>query len=435
VPDAPLLSLPRLDVDVEVASTVGSARTTPPSSPIEVDSSPIYLGSSRDEAIIIDSSPVRPIKAPRLIRTQANPDRLPNRISGPPLPPYPTETHLRGSQTIFTASATVQKRRDRDQVSSTLSAIDSVPLPLFASHPMRSTSTGFPPSTTNSTIDDVLRRSHSHPAVRRLVDHTRSPSGADTTEQLIWAEKWHPTAADQVLGNEPSARYLRDWLATLQLGVASFSSVKEPVANEINNKRKRKGKPPEKVSQPTVVRAVERSRRKRVRLDSDDEDTGWIAEDHASDNDMGAITDDDDLLLRPASPLPRQSPFPTLDPPSERASFDSYLTNTILLAGPSGSGKSAAIRACAEELGYEIFEVYPGIGRRSGAELDRLIGDVGKNHLVNKGDSSAATAKPQKLDGTTSNMFSSFLKPRQATPQMKESRQSIRPESPMVSMV
>ncbi|KAF8517802.1 hypothetical protein JB92DRAFT_2713298 [Gautieria morchelliformis] len=62
----------------------------------------------------------------------------------------------------------------------------------------------------------------------------------------------------------------------------------------------------------------------------------------------------------------------------------STLTNTILLAGPPGSGKSSTIHACAEELGWEVFEVHPGIGKRSGGSISSLIGDVGKNHHVGR---------------------------------------------------
>jgi hypothetical protein len=62
--------------------------------------------------------------------------------------------------------------------------------------------------------------------------------------------------------------------------------------------------------------------------------------------------------------------------------FGNRLTNAILLTGPTGCGKTAAVYACAEELGWEIFEVNPGTGKRSAASLDNLVGEVGKNHLV-----------------------------------------------------
>ncbi|KIY49206.1 hypothetical protein FISHEDRAFT_25929, partial [Fistulina hepatica ATCC 64428] len=60
------------------------------------------------------------------------------------------------------------------------------------------------------------------------------------------------------------------------------------------------------------------------------------------------------------------------------------LTNTMLLVGPFGSGKTAAVYACAEELGWDVFEVYPGVGRRNGANVENLVGDVGRNHIVHQ---------------------------------------------------
>ncbi|KIJ20024.1 hypothetical protein PAXINDRAFT_96309, partial [Paxillus involutus ATCC 200175] len=62
--------------------------------------------------------------------------------------------------------------------------------------------------------------------------------------------------------------------------------------------------------------------------------------------------------------------------------FSDNLTNTLLITGPPGCGKTAAVYACTEELGWEVFEVYPGIGRRNGANLDHLVGDVGRNHII-----------------------------------------------------
>jgi DNA polymerase III delta prime subunit len=66
------------------------------------------------------------------------------------------------------------------------------------------------------------------------------------------------------------------------------------------------------------------------------------------------------------------------------------------MTGPQGSGKSAAVYAVAEELGWEVFEVYPGIGRRTGSNLMSLVGDVGKNHVI----TGKATPKKAKAAST-----------------------------------
>jgi ATPase family associated with various cellular activities (AAA) len=58
------------------------------------------------------------------------------------------------------------------------------------------------------------------------------------------------------------------------------------------------------------------------------------------------------------------------------------LTNVILLSGPSGCGKSCSVYACANELGWDVFEVWPGIGKRGSRDLFGYVGDVINNRVV-----------------------------------------------------
>jgi len=168
-------------------------------------------------------------------------------------------------------------------------------------------------------------------------------------------DQFRPRAASQVLGNVTEATYLRDWLSALVIGSGDGSG-------------------------PKVIRRVPKRK-----VDLDD----WIVDDigEFGDSQIEAEEELPDPYDEPELPLGQR---PTSYPP-----LSAWLTNTIILSGPSGSGKSAAVYAAAAELGWEVFEVYPGIGKRTGGNLMSLVGDVGKNHMVGKArEAEAEAAKP-----------------------------------------
>jgi hypothetical protein len=402
---------------LDALGTHGS-RFAPSESPgVEVVSLP-EQGSSRDDAILISSSPVRPIRAPRTFRAERVRKTHAGSANDHDSMPYPSDTHIRGTQHDFSyPRVTPFSRRLRHPHSpadgSTVPSLSSPEdqrssayhaMPAFHHEVVQEATAedtaSYAPS--DMAIEELRRDSCRHPAIERLLDSIGQPPMENAAEELIWCEKWRPSAANQVLGNESSARYLRDWLATLQLGQASFSSTSESTGSTTKRKRQ-----PAVPSKPVVVRAVDRAgRRKRAKLDSDDEeDMRWIVEGEESDQAMEDDVADDELLLRgqrQATPIINNDT--RMEPEVERISFE-ILTNTILISGPTGVGKTAAVFACAAELGYEVFEVYPGIGRRSGAELDRLIGDVGKNHLVNKTEAAPRANQSKPINGITNSIF------------------------------
>jgi DNA polymerase III delta prime subunit len=164
------------------------------------------------------------------------------------------------------------------------------------------------------------------------------------SDRESYCDRFRPRTAAQVLGNATEATYLRDWLSTLVVGNKDGSG-------------------------PRVIRKVPK---RKMRLDD------WIVDD------IGEFGDEE-----PEAELEMPEPYdepdlPMGERPNTYAPLSAWLTNTILLSGPIGSGKSAAVYAAATELGWEVFEVYPGIGKRTGGNLMCLVGDVGKNHMVGK---------------------------------------------------
>jgi hypothetical protein len=194
-----------------------------------------------------------------------------------------------------------------------------------------------------------------HPAIssvkRRKVDSNRE----------TWAERYRPTAANQVLGNEAEASYLRDWLRVLSVGASDGTPRK-------------------------VVRKVKKGKGQLVE--------GWIVDDAGIFGDaVDKFNEEEEGLEYVEYEEPdlalgqRPSAYPEL--------ATAQLTNTLLLVGPSGTGKSAAVHAAAIELGWGIFEVYPGMGKRTGGNMMSWVGDVGKNHLVVKGGRAETIQTPK----------------------------------------
>ncbi|TKY87019.1 hypothetical protein EX895_003696 [Sporisorium graminicola] len=227
------------------------------------------------------------------------------------------------------------------------------------------------------------------------------------TSGQLWTDAFRPHLASACLGNETNAGYLRDWLRRLL--VAAPGSVRTT-----DSKRKH-----------AVQRRVDRRRKKRVRRgysDDDDDDSDDMADFIVDDDDeeeededaegeydesivnegwfskfakidrSTTVTDEGesvDVESSQGTAIAESTPQEATSQqnPSQRHRFASLdrLTNCMLLTGPSGSGKTASVYACAAELGYEVFELYPGMGKRSGKELLAAVGDLGRNHMVSSG--------------------------------------------------
>ncbi|ORY34106.1 hypothetical protein BCR39DRAFT_518512 [Naematelia encephala] len=202
---------------------------------------------------------------------------------------------------------------------------------------------------------DIPEHISSHPAL------SLRPKPAGKSNRDTWADRYRPRAAPEVLGNEVEAVYLRDWLRELSVG------------NKHGTARK-------------IQRKV-----KRVKPQFFD---GWIVDDIGMFGDAADDSDDDNEIFEEyEEPQLSLGERPNIYPPLELR-----LTNAILLVGEHGIGKSAAVYAAATELGWDVFEVNPGMGKRTGGSLMSWVGDVGKNHTVINGGGGGSRKTDKKRD-------------------------------------
>ncbi|GAA5955051.1 hypothetical protein JCM10213_002588, partial [Rhodosporidiobolus nylandii] len=240
-----------------------------------------------------------------------------------------------------------------------------------------------------SSVASLVPHFTPHPLLDRLADPLRSPSCDPSTfarpgderrpvEDQLWTVKYGPKRADEVLGVESgtSAEHLRQWLEELKVQSAEETSTSPTKRRRPVNRG--------------LAKPKKKAKKKKNGLDdflASDDDEDDTPTDPSLYYDLEDYTSPDDV---PSASSSRQSAsvFPTL-------------TNLLLLHGPHGSGKTSTVHAVAHELGYEVFEVYPGMGKRRAQDLERYVGDVGKNHIVR--------ASPRKKGGTV-DLFSMFAK-------------------------
>ena len=171
-------------------------------------------------------------------------------------------------------------------------------------------------------------------------------------ETQLWTHKYSPQSAEEVLHNIPEALILKEWLQTLTL----IST--ETAPGKIIGKRIGQSKP-----EPATKRV-----RKSKKLD-----------------DFVVSSGDEDNLIDELAEL-HDSP-----PGSQNAPMKSVVStgtddlgksaNGVVISGPHGCGKTAAVYAVAKELGFEVFEINSS-SRRSGKDILDRVGDVMRNHIV-----------------------------------------------------
>jgi len=156
-----------------------------------------------------------------------------------------------------------------------------------------------------------------------------------TDRNCLWSDLHFPNSSKQMVGNIKSLQIMKEWLMEWKLIMEKEASKEK--------------------------------RRDQVRKNSQKEkDKAW--------------SDDSD--------------FDSDDSEEE----DLSLCNTTLITGPYGVGKTSAVYALAQEMGYKVFEVNPS-SLRSGKQLLSQLEEATQSHRVSQRKSMADITQPDKLNG------------------------------------
>ena len=212
------------------------------------------------------------------------------------------------------------------------------------------------------------------PQLARLYDSVSSSLSAFDQcqcETSNWAQKYGPVNAYEVLQPGNEVFLLRDWLHALK--------VKSVETGSVDPDKPKKGK---------AVGPGRKKRRKKL-----DDFIVYSDDEFVVDSDS-----DDGIDCTPSGfrGITRKTVVKSTDLSEKDAS---KIANTLILSGPHGCGKTAAVYAVAKELDFEVFEINSS-SRRSGKDVLEKIGDMTRNHLVQQHQSSVDKAGDDEEDAT-----------------------------------
>ncbi|RMJ03708.1 hypothetical protein CDV36_014766 [Fusarium kuroshium] len=242
-----------------------------------------------------------------------------------------------------------------------------------------------------------------HPAILRLYEELGTSLSAydkSTCESMSWVQKYAPGTAAEVLQAGREAVLLKEWLQTLKVQSVGTGNADAGGA---------KGK--------TKSSAAPKKKRKKDKLD------GFIIDSEEEANEMDEVSEDDDDWAPTGSGLTKKTVIRSGDAAAKGGKDQGRLTNAVVISGPHGSGKTAAVYAVAKELGFEIFEINPG-SRRSGKDILEKVGDMTRNHLVQQHRADPTTEAEEDevardLKSGKQGMMTAFFQPKAAAASKK----------------
>ncbi|KAI8960423.1 P-loop containing nucleoside triphosphate hydrolase protein [Daldinia sp. FL1419] len=242
--------------------------------------------------------------------------------------------------------------------------------------------------------------SKAHPAITHAfnsIEKGLSAFDRSTCETSAWAQKYAPSSAERVLQNGREAELLRDWLENLKVLTVDTGTVDPAI------------KP--RAGAPTKVRG-KRKKKSDGFIVWSDEETDELSEISDTEGDWSSSS----IYSNAKKTMTRSR--------SRKESRDgNRLINAVVLSGPHGCGKTATVYAIAKELDFEVFEINSG-ARRNGKDVLEKVGDMTRNHLVqrHKSDTQQEGAIPEDevnrdLKSGRQGMMTAFFKPNVAAVQ------------------
>lgn len=190
-------------------------------------------------------------------------------------------------------------------------------------------------------------------------------------ETQDWVHKYAPKTAENVLQHGREVLFLRDWLRGLTV-----------TSTESSDSRTRECS----ISRRVDSRASKRRQKRAEELE------GFVVSSDEEANQMDEITDPKDHTS--ANPLSKKTIIHGGNYVG-CSSIRNRSANAVVISGPHGCGKTAAVYAAAQDLGFEVFEINAG-SRRSGRDILDKVGDMTRNHLVRHiSAEGAATSKDE----------------------------------------
>lgn len=242
------------------------------------------------------------------------------------------------------------------------------------------------------TNEQVYLQNNVHPALNALysdIENTLTPFDKGECETQTWALKYAPRRVADVLQLGKEASVLRDWLKSLTVMAVEGGRDSGKAMAHAGPKQK----PPKK-------------KRKKAEDLKD-----FIITSEDEDAEMDELTDPEDHTPVQSRYASKKSLVSLSDPTLVGGARSARRKNAVLLSGPHGCGKTAAVYAVAKEMGFEVFEINPG-SRRSGKDVLDKVGDMSENHLVNhtSNETRSTPTAPVDLDTDQERMANALQK-------------------------